>query len=186
MKINFLTGNQFKIATAKLALSPFGIEVVPVSVDVPEIQADTNGEIAKHSAVAAAQILGAAVVREDHGFYLNAFPGFPGPYMAHTERLVPPEDALRLLEGKDRTGYFEMALAYATPDGETMEYSYQLPCVVASDMRPGSKDFGWDTIICLGNDHRALSEYPAEERYHFFTHNFVDLARYLRGESVIK
>lgn len=179
MKLNYFTGNKFKIETAKLALSPFGIEVVPVSLTIPEIQADTNVEIARHSAVTAAKMLNEPVMREDHGFYLTAFPGWPGPYMAHVERIIAPEDALRLLEDKDRTGYFEMALAYANPSGDVIELSYQLPCVVAENIRPGGKDFGWDSIICLGDDNRALSEYPPEDRYQFFTQNYVKIAKEL-------
>lgn len=148
---------------------------------MPEIQADTNSEVARFSALEAVRILHEPVMREDHGFYLHAFPGWPGPYMAHTERIIPPEDMLTLLQGKERTGYFEMALAYATLDGNVIEFSYQLPCVIAENVRFGGKDFGWDSIICLGNDSRALSEYPSEDRYRFFTQNYVKLAEKLRN-----
>lgn len=183
MKLNFLTSNQFKVETAKLAFAQFEIEVLPLSLEIPEIQADTNAEIAKYSAQLAAKQLNEPVMREDHGFYLNAFPGFPGPYMAHTERIIPPEDALKLLSDKDRTGYFEMALAYATPEGELVEYSYQLPCTISKDIRLGGKDFGWDSIICLKDEDRALSEYPPQDRYKFFTQNYTYLANYLQRNT---
>lgn len=182
-QIHFLTQNPFKIATAKLAMKPFDIEIIPISLNVPEIQADTNIKIARQSAIEAAKLLNQPVVREDHGFYLNAFPGWPGPYMAHTERIISPEDALRLLEGKDKSGYFEMALAYATPDGKVIEYSYQLPTIVANEVRLGNKDFGWDSIILLGKEKRTLSEYPQPERYQFFTQNFIQLAEHLKSNE---
>lgn len=184
MKLNFLTKNLFKIETAKLALKPFAINVIPVSLDIPEIQANSNIEIARHGAITAAKMLNEPVMREDHGFYLHAFPGWPGPYMAHTERIIPPEDLLKLIEDKNLEGYFEMALAYALPNGEFVEYSYQLPTTMATEVRSGNKDFGWDTIICLGEEKRALSEYPAKDRYKFFTNNFVALARKLKEENV--
>jgi non-canonical purine NTP pyrophosphatase (RdgB/HAM1 family) len=179
MQLHFLTGNKFKVETAKLALSPFDIEVVPVTLNIPEIQADTNVEIARHSVLVATKMLGKPVMREDHGFYLTAFPGWPGPYMAHTEKIIAPEDTLQLLHGKDRSGYFEMALAYATPEGGLIEFSYRLPTTIAETTRPGSKDFGWDSIIRLGDENRTLSEYPPEERYQFFTQNYIQLARKL-------
>lgn len=179
MKLNHLTCNKFKIETAKLALSPFGIEVMPVSLSIPEIQADTNIEVARQSAITATKILNEPVMREDHGFYLHAFPGWPGPYMAHTERTIPPEGVLKLLHDKDRTGYFEMALAYANPSGCIIELSYRLPCVVSDNIRCGGKDFGWDSIICIGDEHRSLSEYPQADRYQFFTQNYVKLAKKL-------
>lgn len=178
-QIHFLTRNPFKIATAELAMKPFDIEIVPLQLDISEIQADSNTEIARHSAIIAVQQTGNPVMREDHGFYLHAFPGWPGPYMAHTERTIPPDDLLRLVENKDRTGHFEMALSFATPEGEVIEYSFQLPTKITDSIRPGGKDFGWDSIISLGDDPRALSEYPQEDRYPLFTTNYVQLAQQL-------
>jgi inosine/xanthosine triphosphate pyrophosphatase family protein len=101
-------------------------------------------------------------------------------YMAHTERTIPPDDLLRLIESKDRTGHFEMALAYVDSDGEVIEYSFQLPTKITDSIRPGGKDFGWDSIISLGDDPRALSEYPQEDRYGLFTRNFELLTKDLR------
>jgi XTP/dITP diphosphohydrolase len=176
-QIHFLTQNQFKIATAELAMKPFDIEILPLRLDVPEIQAENNVEIARHGAITAAQNIGNPVMREDHGLYLNAFPGWPGPYMAHTERIIPPEDVFQLINGKDRTGYFEMALAYAQPDGGVVEYSFRLPITIVDSIRPGGKDFGWDSIISIDGDPRALSEYPQEDRYPLFTKNYEALAR---------
>ncbi len=177
MKINLLTSNQFKIETAKLAFTPFKIEVFPVALEIPEIQADNNLDIAHHCALAAAKLINEPVAREDHGFYLSAFPGWPGPYMAHTEQKIPAKDILNLLDGKDRTGYFEMALAYVSPDGKISQFSFQLPCTIAREIHPGNKDFGWDSIICLKDETRTLSDYPQEERVHFFTKNYVELAK---------
>lgn len=42
MPIAFVTKNPFKIATARFALEPLGIEVEPVDLAIPEIQADDN------------------------------------------------------------------------------------------------------------------------------------------------
>ncbi|MFH1967414.1 MAG: non-canonical purine NTP pyrophosphatase [Patescibacteria group bacterium] len=179
MKLNFITKNKFKLATARFALEPLGFEVLSLELDIPEIQADTSREIARHSALTAAQTINEPVMREDHGFFLNAFPGWPGPYMAHTERNLFPEDLLRLIESKDSTGYFEISLAYAQSDGNVLEYSFQLPCKMAREVRPGGKDFGWDSIICLSNDQRAISEYPQKERYEQFARNFQELAKEL-------
>ncbi len=176
-QIHFLTQNPFKVATAQLAMSSFDIEVVPITLDISEIQSNTNAEIARHGATLAARETDFPVMREDHGFYLNAFPGWPGPYMAYTERIIPPEDVLQLLKNKIRTGYFEMALAYAKPNGELIECSFRLPITLTNAIRPGGKDFGWDSIISLDSDPRALSEYPQEDRYELFTQNYVQLAK---------
>lgn len=161
-----------------------GITVEPILFESPEIQADTNAEIARTAALEAARVLNKPVAREDHGFFLNAVPGFPGPYMAYIEKTVHPQIVLDLLQHQtDRTGYFELALAYATPEGKVLEFVDRVACTIASEIKPGSHDFGWDKIICLGNDTRALSEYQQSERYGQFTRNFVRLAQALQAVS---
>ncbi len=179
IKIKLLTQNHFKIKTAELAFQPFGIEVIPLNINIPEIQADSNIKIARHSAQMAAQQLGEPVVREDHGFYLNAFPGWPGPYMAHTEHIISPECLLKLIGNNDRTGYFEMALAYAKPNKKIIEFSFKIPTKIVKIPRSGKKDFGWDSIISLGENSKTLSEYLQADRYALFTHNFIQLAKML-------
>jgi len=148
--------------------------------DLPEIQADSNADIARHGALTATQHTGHAVAREDHGFFLNAFPGWPGPYMAHSERTIPPGALLDLLTNKDRTGFFEVALAYAEPSGATWESSYQVPVEVLPEPQPGSDDFGWDSILSIPGTNVAFSQKPASDRYQYFTHNFEKLGQRLQ------
>jgi XTP/dITP diphosphohydrolase len=184
MQLHYLTGNQFKIDSARLAMEPCGIEIIPVSLDIPEIQADTNEEIVRASVVVGVKLLNVPIMREDHGFYLDAYPGFPGPYMAYVEKTISPQVVIEWLRDKPRTAHFTLALAYATPDGELIEMSYQLPCTVARETRSGNKDFGWDSIICLKDTHQAICEYPATERYEFFIDNYVRLAQRLMKEEL--
>lgn len=179
MTLNFLTASDFKIQTAKMIFDPRGVEIISHGLSIPEIQADTNLEISRHSAYEAVRILQKPVMREDHGFFLDAFPGWPGPYMAHTEKILPAEDVLQLLKGKVRTAYFETALVYVEPGGQVLEFVSQVPCTIAQELRPGGKEYGWDSIICLGDEMRALSEYSPTERLKFFTENFERLAEAL-------
>ncbi len=177
MELHLLTQSTFKVETARLAWEPLGITVKQTAVGIPEIQASTNLEIARHTAITAATLLHHPVVREDHGFFLNAIPGFPGPFMAYIEKAVEPRWILKLLEGNhDRTAYFEMAIVYATPDGKTKEYVEKVPATIAMEVSAGSNEFNWDGIICLGADSRPLAEYPVKDRYHYFTGNYQRLA----------
>lgn len=170
-----------KIEAARMALEPFGIEVIPVSLNVPEIQADTNAEIAKVAALEAAKLLKVPVIREDHGFFLNAIPGFPGPYMNYIEKTMNPEVALEFLKNKsDRTAYFELALAYATPEGKLIELIDRVPCHIATEIHEGNKDFGWDSIICVDPSNKPLCEQAPQERNAPFIQNFITLAKMLK------
>ena len=57
MKIVYITGNKFKLLTAKNILEPIGIEVDNVVMDVPEIQSDSIEEVAKYSSLYASNKL---------------------------------------------------------------------------------------------------------------------------------
>ena len=172
MQFHLLTQSSFKIKTAQLALEGSGVEVKPVALEIPEIQAADNQTIARHSAVVAARELGHPVAREDHGFYLDAFPGWPGPYMAYAEAQLPPPAVIQLLEGHERTGYFEMALAYAESDGSVWEHSARVPACIAGVLSESAGDFGWDPIIQLQVHEDVLGTYPLEDRVVEFTENF--------------
>ena len=181
MHIHLLTSNAFKLETARLALQDTGVEMIPLNINVPEIQADTNAEIARSAALEAAQIIGEPVVREDHGFVLGAVTGFPGPYMAYIEKTVSPETLLKLLHNEaDRSASFILAMTYATPSGEYKDFVSTVPATILPEIHEGSKDFGWDSLISLGGDPRALSEYPPESRYQFFTANYYSLLDFLK------
>lgn len=182
MKLNYLTQNQFKIKTAELALSKFPkIKLEPIDLDIPEIQAKTNLMIARDSALKAAQELNQPVVREDHGFCFEAFPGWPGPYMAQAETSLPAKSVLNLLRDQsNRRAYFDIAMVYAQPEGQTWEREFQVPCFISHEIKTGPLDFEWDKVICFGdNDTRAICQYSLEERYQMFTANFEALAKYL-------
>ncbi len=182
--LNLLTKNPFKLATARLALAPLGIEVEPVELDLPEIQADTNLEIARAMAVEAARFLNRPVAREDHGFFLNALPGFPGPYMNYIEKRIQPSTVIDWLrDQEDRAGYFELGLVYAQPSGEVQEFVAQVPARIVDSLQEGARDFGWDNIIALGEKDLAISQYPPEERYRFFTGNFERLGQWLSRDA---
>lgn len=184
MELHLLTSNSMKIEAARVALEPFGIEVVPISLNLPEIQADTNAEIAWVAALEAAKLLRVPVIREDHGFFLNALPGFPGPYMNYIEKTLDPEAALEFLKNKaDRTGYFELALAYATPDGKLIEFIDRVPCHIATEIHDGNKDFGWDSIICVDPSVKPLCEQLPQERNTPFIQNFIKLAKVLQSKE---
>lgn len=178
--LHFLTSSTFKIETAKLFLEPAGFEIVPLSLHIPEIQAETNSEIARVAAIEAVRLTGQPVMREDHGFFLNAVPRFPGVYMAHVESTVPPEMLLRMLEGCDHTGYFEMALAYVTPAGDVWEAVSRLPAYIGTQRKTGNERYGWDSIIGLEGDDRMLCEYPQKELWEKSGENFVQLLNHLQ------
>ncbi len=191
MKLHFLTGNPFKIQTAEFAWAAHDVEIVPVTLDLPEIQAHSSVEVARHSAEKAAQLLRAPVIREDHAFHIPALGGIPGPYMSYFERNLPAESVLRLLENvEDRSAYFELGLVYVDPhDDVRYEFVHQVPFQIVAEPRGSlpelalgkdGEDFaGWSPILQLVGESGTLAEAPPEDRLKYFTANFDALAKKL-------
>lgn len=164
---------------AKTAFSQFGIKVSQIKKNFPEIQADTSLEIAKFTALQAAEELKLPVVREDHSLFISAL-GIPGPYTSFIEKHLPVEKLLKILETqKDRGGYFEIATVYAEPDSLTKEYVYKVPVSFKKEIKVPDPRGGWNGIIRLNGEERAFTEYPEKERIETWTKNYIALAKEL-------
>lgn len=75
------TTNPGKIAEIASMLSPLGIELTPVSLDVPETT-DTFEGNAREKALAYAAHTGGITIAEDSGLIVPALNGLPGPWSA--------------------------------------------------------------------------------------------------------
>src|SRR5690606_29950378 len=96
-----VTGNEDKFEEAKRILSSLGSSIVleRAKVDLPEVQAATTAEVALEKARAAFAELGRPVVVEDAGIELDAFGGFPGPFIKYWESLGGLESICRAVDG---------------------------------------------------------------------------------------
>ncbi len=177
-EIRVLTKNKWKFSVAKGVFEKFGINAIQADNEYPEIQADTSEEIARHAAVSAAKDLGVPVVREDHSLFINAL-RFPGPYTNYFEKVIPAQDLLKLLSlSPDRSGYFEVALTYADPQGHVEARVFQVPIEFSTEPR-GDNSKNWDRIIMLKGEQRTLAEYPEEERRHIWEKNYYSIAEFI-------
>jgi XTP/dITP diphosphohydrolase len=187
MTITLLTGNHFKIETAQLALQPFEIKVEGYKTNLPEIQDDSVLNVAKDMAIKEAKKLNKPVVREDHGFAIEALNNFPGPYMAFVEKTLSPQHVLNLMKDeKNRNATFDLGLVYAHPNGETIELLSQVKCQILNEIKLDNKlakeksyDPGWSSIIAFRDDQRSWAEFPYQERMENFTSNYTKLGKIL-------
>ncbi len=160
---------------AQSGLAEFGIKIESLEHEYPEIQADSSLEIARVSATVAAKESGKIVIREDHSLFVN-YLGVPGPYMNYFERKVSKDKILEILShANDRTGYFELALVCAFPDGKTIERVTKVPIYFKEKEIIGDRRGGWDAILCFEGDTRAFSEYPEAERLLVWNQNFTSI-----------
>lgn len=95
----YVTGNEYKLFTARKFLNPYGINVTGKKIPCPEIQADTIEEVAKCSAEFATKTLNCAVLKNDSGLVIPALNGFPSAYTHYVEDTLGEDGILKLMEG---------------------------------------------------------------------------------------
>jgi len=135
MKINYLTTNQLKYSIAKNFFNSIeGFDLIQHSFHVPEMQAETCEEVARQSAIYAANELGEPCVVMDAGFFIEALNGFPGPFVKYVNEWLSEEQLLRMLSEKDsRSTYFMDALAIGFPDGTARVFSHKTVGTLANE-----------------------------------------------------
>ena len=175
-KIYVITRNKGKLLAAQKAFLGTGIELGVIEKDYPEIQADSNIEIARFTALEAAEEFKVRVVREDHGLFINALGGFPGPYTSYFEKTIPVEKLLEMLEySEDRTGYFVIAAAFAKPDGSVKEFVYKVPIRISPEIK-GDRD-NWDRALMLAEGDKTFAEVTEESTVGLWNKNFIAIAK---------
>ena len=127
MKINYLTTNNLKFEIAKRFFNAIReYELVQLTHHIPEIQDTSCEEIARQSAIHAAQQIGEPCIVMDAGFFIPALNGFPGPFVKYVNEWISEERLLRMLDTNDnRAAYFTDALAVGFPDGTAEVFSHR-------------------------------------------------------------
>ena len=172
----FVTKKPGKLMAAKKAFTRYDLGLKPVSKDFPEIQAESSLEIARFTALQAALELGHPSVREDHSFFIHAL-DLPGPYTNYVEKRLSAAMLIKLIDYLgDNTAHFEVATVLAYPAGKTIEYVFQVPVTLGSEVK-GKDTKGWNGIIRLYDEKRAITEYPEEERLHIWNKGYEEIAR---------
>ncbi len=177
-KIYLISKNKVKIASAQSVFNKYGIELIPLEKDYPEIQADTSLEIARTAALQAAKEVNSPAIREDHSLYIHSL-GIPGPYTHYIEKMLPVQKLLKLInQFEDRTGHFEAAIVYAEPNGKTFEYVFHVPVKFSKEIKGDSP--AWDNILMMEDETRTFSEYPQTGRINYWTKGHEEVVKYIK------
>ncbi|MEA3378840.1 MAG: non-canonical purine NTP pyrophosphatase [Nanoarchaeota archaeon] len=181
-KVYVITRNKGKLMAAQKAFSKFGIVVEAIEKDYPEIQANNSIEIAKFTALQATKEFKVPVIREDHSLFINALGGFPGPYTNYFEKTISVEKLLEMLKDcDDRTGHFEIAAAFAKPNGHIKEFVFKVPIKIFSEKK-GEKG-NWDKVLMLADEDVTFSEVTEESRLHVWNKNYIAIAEDMLKEE---
>ncbi len=182
----FATGNIHKFDEAKRVLAEFGIATAMIRIKNSEIQDDDIKNVAKASAIEAAQRSHLPVIVEDAGLFIEDLNGFPGPYSKYVHHTIGMEGILTLLKNrKNRKACFKSAVAFNDAEG-TAEYFVGVVEGRIIDKPRGIGGFGFDPIFepkeKLG---KTFGELTVEEK-NVFSHRsraLRDFAEWYRKDS---
>ena len=98
-----VTSNPAKFAAVKSVLEALGIEVIPPTDVIPEVQSSDADVVLADKARRAATIMGFPCLVDDACLYLDRFPSFPGPMTGASLKMLGAE-GLRRLIGTEHAG----------------------------------------------------------------------------------
>jgi len=167
--LKMVTTNQNKFLEAKTILAEFSINLTQVEEERVEIQADDLEEVAKSSAEAAACRVGAPLIVEDAGLFIQHLNGFPGPYSSYVLRKIGLDGILKLMEGaQDRQALFESVVAFWEASESAVMVFMGIAEGTISCQKRGEGGFGYDPIfIPSEGDGRTFGEMSPLEKGRF-------------------
>jgi XTP/dITP diphosphohydrolase len=180
-QIYFITTNDYKFKRFTESAKLGGFDVQQLKEETPEIQAANNREVAEYSAKWAADKFQYPILKEDVGVYINAYKGFPGPYLSQVEKQLETEGFLRLLsETEDRSAYWEYAVAYCEPGKEPVSFYTRHKGTYATEARGQS---GWytDKSFIPEGQSRTVAELLDDKKYIRNEEHYTALHAYLRA-----
>jgi len=180
-EVYLLTGNPDKVKSARKAFEKTDVELKQLENNYPEIQAESSLEIAKNTVEQAVKEYDKPVVREDHSLYLDAVPGFPGPYLSYFDGNLPAEKLIELLENQERTGYFEIATVLGLPNGKIKEYQSRVPVEISEEIKGNKRN--WDRVLMLKGEKETFAESSGESRLEIWNRNYRRIAEEITREK---
>lgn len=178
-RIYFVTQNDYKFKKFQEAVDSLLFEFVQISELTPEIQAATNAEIALFSAKWAAEKFNKPVICEDVGLYINAFDGFPGPYLSQIEKWLKTDGFLKLTNDiVDKSAQWEYSVAFCMPKKNPVSFSTFSKGRISKKAQGKG---GWyvDKIFIPDNDTRTIAQLLDLGIYKRNKKHYENLIKYL-------
>jgi XTP/dITP diphosphohydrolase len=164
VEIVMATSNAHKLQEANFVLKEFGVTLVGRDLKGAEIQSLDPVEVARASLEAILPEFDKPFVVEDTGLCVKALKGFPGALASYAADTIGNQGILRLLEGeKDRSAYFEAAVAYGVPPDRFWIFTGRVHGSISKEIR-GERGFGFDPIFVPSGHTRTFAEMSLEEK----------------------
>lgn len=146
MRIRFLSKNKHKIAEAEAILAPLGVEVIPVTVPIHEIQTHDMDLMVRDKVLRAFSQIGHRIFVEQTCLHLDALNRFPGGL---TQPFWDALEADRFAElfGRENQRSVTAVTWIGYCDGRQVHhFQGEIKGTVAREPR-GDRSFQWDCVF---------------------------------------
>lgn len=175
MQVIIASGNQGKIAEFQNLLSPFRVEIVPMSQLPDAVNVEETGDTFKENARLKAEAISSQynkpVIADDSGLVVDALDGRPGVISA---RYAGPEkddrknlnkvlNELSDVPKNERSARFYCVIALAVPGKETKFAAGTCEGLI-SESPKGEHGFGYDPIFYLPEKQMTMAEIDSNQK----------------------
>ncbi|MDO8474054.1 MAG: RdgB/HAM1 family non-canonical purine NTP pyrophosphatase [bacterium] len=169
----FVTSNQGKLEEAKMIL---GMPIIFARVDLVEIQSLDLEEIAKDKTRRAFEFIQKPLFVDDVGLYIEAWNGFPGPFIKYLTDAVGNEGLLKMMENEiNRNVIARLIIGFH--DGKDIHaFIGETKGTLAKESR-GENGFGWDSVFIPKGIDKTYAELSMEQKS-TFSHRRIALENF--------
>lgn len=143
MRVRFLSKNEHKIAEAKAILDPLGVDVIPITVPINELQTDDVELLVRDKVLRAFGQLGHRLFVEQTGLFLDALNGFPGGLTQPFWDTLQADRFCKLFGQGDRRSLIAKTWIGYCDGRQIFQFQGEIRGSVPSEPR-GDRSFQWD------------------------------------------
>ncbi len=167
-QIYFATRNKGKVNSVKESLSKYNIEIIHVSLDLPEPRTDDLQKIAKEKVLFAYEQIKRPCIALDAGFYIHSLKGFPKAFVNFALETIGIEGILKLVEGKSSECEFRNCLAYIDEKSfpEPHYFESKTEGTLTETKKGKERDYYWSELFFVfipKESNKTLAEMTIEE-----------------------
>lgn len=166
-EIYFATNNKGKVNYLRGILSEYDIEIIQISLNIPEPRSNDVQEIAKAKALFAYEHIKKPCIVTDSGLYIHSLNGFPRTFVNFVLETIGIEGILKLVEGKPRNFESRDCLAYLDKSlSEPVCFKSTLKGTLSYELKGEKKDYHWSRLCLIlmpNNKDKTLAEMDFEE-----------------------
>jgi len=159
-QLYFVTSNEGKIKEAEMILA---IPINPWKADLEEIQSLDLEEIVKAKATKAFELVQKPLFVDDVGLYVEAWNGFPGPFIKYICEAVGNEGLLRMMKDETNRQLVAKAAIGFHNGKEVLTFMEEVKGTLATEPR-GESGWGWDPVFIPVSMEKTYAELTVEEK----------------------